>query len=139
MNDERHLPGMPTLDRQERPVARDADGRPLRPGRVPETRPTPLQDSFIYISLVGLVCGVIAISALELGARLASPVVRIPVLVGGLLLVLVTIDAIVRIWRSAGAWLAVDRGASLFRMVWIGVLLVVLAALLAAMWLVLVA
>ena len=35
----------------------DARGRPLVPQRVPEARPTPLQDAFIHLSIVVLVCG----------------------------------------------------------------------------------
>ncbi len=130
------LQGGPLLDRQERPVARDRNGRPLVPSRVPETRPTPLQDSFIYFSIVVLVCGVIAISALELGANLADPVVRFPVIVGAAVLTVVTLDAIVRIWRSAWAWLPVDRGRGLFRFVWVAVLVASLVLLGFATWLV---
>ena len=66
MDDERHLPGIPVLDRQSTRARLDAQGRPLVPSRVPETRPTPLQDAFIYLSVVVLVCGVVAISALNL-------------------------------------------------------------------------
>ena len=65
--DEEQLEGVPELDRQERPIPLDVHGRPLVPQRVPETAPTPLQSSFIYLSIVVLVCGVIAIAALELG------------------------------------------------------------------------
>ena len=135
MDDERHLPGMPVLDRQAVPERRDAARRPLAPSRVPETRPTPLQDAFIPISVVVLVCGVVAITALELGSPLGAPVVKVPVLVGSVLLAAVTVDAIVRIWRSAWAWLPVDRGRGLFRFVWVAtlvaslVLLVLLASL----------
>ncbi len=136
MEDERHVPGMPVLDRQERTPRLDARGRPLVPSRVPETRPTPLQDVFIYLSVGVLVCGVIAISALELGARLGDPVVKIPVLFGGGLLALVTFDAIVRIWRSAWAWLPVDRGRGLFRFVWVATLVLSLVLLACAVWLV---
>ncbi len=103
---------------------------------MPETRPTPLQDSFIYFSIVVLVCGVIAISALELGANLADPVVRFPVIVGAAVLTVVTLDAIVRIWRSAWAWLPVDRGRGLFRFVWVAVLVASLVLLGFATWLV---
>ena len=46
--------GGPALDRQERPVLRDARGQPLVPQRVPEVRPTPLTDWFIYLSVVVL-------------------------------------------------------------------------------------
>jgi hypothetical protein len=110
------------LDRQERPVRLDVRGRPLIPSRVPETKPTPLQNAFIELSIVVLICGVVTIAALELGAPLGSPLVKVVVLVGGIVLVVVTADAIVRIWRSAWAWLAVDRGRGLFRFVWAGVL-----------------
>lgn len=129
----------PKLDRQEVRVRRDARGRPLVPSRVPETRPTPLQDSFIYLSIGVLVSGIIAITALESGARLADPVVRIPILVGGALLTVVTVDALVRIWRSAWAWLPVDRGRGLFRFVWVGVLALSLLMLAGMVWLVLAA
>ena len=121
VDDERWTPGMPTLDRQSVPVQRDIQGRPLTPSRVPETKPTPFQPWFIYFSLVGLICGTIAITALNLGATLSEPAVRLPVLLGGLMLVLVTADAALRIWRSAFAWLPVDRGRGLFRFVWFGV------------------
>ncbi len=137
MDHDEILESGPGLDRQEVKVARDARGRPLVPSRVPETRPTPLQDAFIYLSIGVLVSGVIAITALELGARLSDPVVRIPVLVGGALLALVTVDAMVRIWRSAWAWLPVDRGRGLFRFVWVAVLGASLAVLAAIVWLVL--
>jgi hypothetical protein len=116
------------LDRQVRPEPLDAAGRPLVPSRVPETRPTPLQDWFIYLSVVVLICGTIAISALELGAGLADLIVRLPLVVGGFVLMLVTADAIVRVWRSAWAWLPVDRKRGLFRLVWAAVLTGVLVA-----------
>lgn len=121
VDDERWTPGMPALDRQSVPVQRDLQGRPLTPSRVPETKPTPLQPWFIYLSIVGLICGTIAITALNLGATIDDPAVRLPVLLGGLMLVLVTADAALRIWRSAFAWLPVDRGRGLFRFVWFGV------------------
>jgi len=116
------------LDRQERPAIVDGAGRPLVPSRVPETRPTPLQDWFIYLSIVVLVCGTIAISALELGAAFREAVVRVPLAVGGAVLMIVTTDAMLRVWRSAWAWLPVDRGRGLFRFVWSGVLAAVLVA-----------
>jgi hypothetical protein len=114
--------GGPVLDRQAHPGGRGGQGRPIPPQRVPETRPTPLQGAFIYLSVVVLVCGVIAIMALELGTPPSSLLVKVPVLVGGSLLVLVTADALVRVWRSAWAWLPVDRGRGLFRFVWAAVL-----------------
>lgn len=125
------------LDRQEVRVRRDAKGRPLLPSRVPEIRPTPLQDVFIYLSIGVLISGIIAITALELGAPLSDPIVRIPVLVGGALLALVTVDAMVRIWRSAWVWLRVDRGRGLFRFLWAGVLALSLAMLAGVVWVVL--
>ena len=121
VDDERSLPGMPVLDRQDVPLGRDAGGRRPTPSRVPETRPTPLQGAFIYLSVVGLICGTIAISALTFGTPLHDPVVRAPILIGGFVLVLVTADAVVRIWRSALAWLPVDRPRGLFRLVWCAV------------------
>jgi len=113
---------MPALDRQERPLPRDAKGRPLVPQRVPETKPTPLQDAFIHLSIVVLVCGVIAIMALELGTPMSSLLVKVPVLVGGAVLLGVTADALVRVWRSVGAWRPVDVGRARFRVVWAAVL-----------------
>jgi hypothetical protein len=119
--------GGPALDRQERPQRLDVRGRPLVPSRVAEDQPTPLRDTFIYVSIVALVCGIIAIMALELGTPFASWLVRIPVLVGGACLLAVTVDAIVRIARSARAWMPVHRGNARFRVVWVIVL--VLAAI----------
>ena len=121
--------GGPPLDRQERPLPVDAHGKPLVPQRVPEVAPTPLQDAFIYISIVVLVCGVIAIMALELGTPMSSLIVKVPVSVGGVALLAVTADALVRVWRSVGAWRSVDLGRALFRIVWA----IVLAGSLVAM------
>ena len=122
LDDERWQPGMPVLARQEAPLA-PADGRGRNvPQRVPETRPTPLQDAFIYLSVVVLICGTVAISAFELGQPLGAPIVRFPVLLGAILLLLLSADAGVRIARSARAWWPVDRGRALFRVVWVAVL-----------------
>jgi hypothetical protein len=129
--------GGPALDRQERPVRLGADGRPLVPQRVPETAPTPLQGAFIHLSIVVLACGVTAIMALELGSPLSSPWVRLPALVGGAVLAAVTVDAIVRIWRSAFAWLPVDRGRGVFRFVCAAVLAASLVVVGAVVWVVL--
>ena len=92
------------------------------PQRVPELKPTPLQGAFIYLSIVVLVCGVIAITALELGTPLSSLLVKIPVLIGGAVLLVITVDALVRVWRSVGAWRHVDAGRAAFRLVWVAVL-----------------
>jgi hypothetical protein len=134
MDDERSLPGVPQLHRQELPVRRDVAGRPRVPSRVAESRPTPLQGAFIYISVVVAVCGVVAITAVELGTPLGAPLVRIPALIGGALLALVTVEAMVRIWRSAWAWLPVDRGRGLFRFVWLATLAVGLGCLAVGAW-----
>ena len=108
------------LDRQE--VRPRADGRPEPPQRVPETNPPVLGDWFIYLSVVVLVCGVVAISALNFGADLRSGFVRFPALVGAGLLIVISADATVRVWRSAWAWLPIDRTRGIFRFVWAGVL-----------------
>jgi hypothetical protein len=134
---EEELERVPKLDRQERAVPRDVHGRPLVPQRVPELAPTPLQSSFIYLSIIVLVCGVIAIGALELGTPMSSPWVRVPVLLGGVLLLAVSADALVRVWRSVGAWWDVDRGRALFRVVWVVVIASSMAAIAAAIVLVL--
>jgi hypothetical protein len=103
MQDERLTPDMPVLDRQGVPVRHDAAGGAVTPGRVPETKPTPLQGAFIHLSL-GLICGTIAITALN---PVPSSTIRsCASCLGGLVLVLVTADA-ARIWRSAFAWLVV--------------------------------
>jgi hypothetical protein len=140
IDDERWEPGMPVLDRQPVRVSvlpPSLQGRP--PRSVPETRPTPLQRHYINLSVIALVAGVVAITALELGAGLGSPLVRLCVLVGAPILFLTTVDAGLRIWRSAWAWMPVDRAKGLFRLCWIVVAIVGLAALGAATVLVLAA
>ena len=127
---------MPVLDRQ--PVAEGAAGanvagtvagagggaaraagRPVPPRTVPETAPTPLQRHYINLSAIALVAGVIAITALETGSTLSSPLVKACILVGAPILIVTTADASLRIWRSAWAWLPVDRGRGLFRFAWL--------------------
>jgi len=139
MEDERWEPGMPVLARQGLPMAPPVPGRATVPQRVPETRPTPLQGVFIYLSVVVLLCGTVAITAWELGVPLAAPIVRLPVLLAGTLLLLVTGDATVRIARSVRAWWPVARGRAAFRAVWVGVLLLGLLLEVGAMGLVLAA
>lgn len=87
-----------------------------------------LGDWFIYLSIVVLICGVVAISALEFGNDLNSAVVRVPALIACILLVPISADAAVRVWRSAWAWLSVDRNRGLFRFVWAAVLVGILIA-----------
>jgi hypothetical protein len=110
MDDPRWEPGMPVLDRQ-------GIGVPQR--TVPELAPTPLQRHYINLSAIGLVCGFIAITALEFGARLSDLIVKLPVLIGAPLVLLTTADAMLRIWRSARAWLPINRGRGLFRLAWV--------------------
>ena len=108
-----------------------------RPRSVPETRPTPLQPYYINLSVVALVCGAVAITALELGAPLNSPIVRASVLVGGALLALTMGDALIRIWRAAWAWMPVDRGKGLFRLTWVAAIVALYGVLIVAVWAVL--
>jgi hypothetical protein len=118
MDDERWEPGMPALDRQAvRPLPPSLAAQ--RPRSVPEAKPTPLQRHFINLSVVALVAGAIAITALELGAPLGHPLVKLCVLIAAPILLLTTTDAAVRIWRSAWAWMPVDRGRGLFRLAWL--------------------
>jgi hypothetical protein len=137
VSDDERLEGVPELHRQERSVPVDVHGRPIVPQRVPELAPTPLQSSFIYLSVVVLICGVIAIGALELGTPMSSLWVKLPVLLGGIILLAVTADALVRVWRSVGAWWVVDRGRAWFRVVWSAVLVGSLAVEGVIMWIVL--
>ncbi len=142
MDDERWEPGMPVLDRQaveSRPAAPRVGGSPLPsslqglpPRSVPEVAPTPLQAQYIYLSVVVLVCGAVAITALELGASLSSPLVKLCVALAAPLLTITTADAVLRIWRSAWAWMPVDRGRGVFRLAWVAVSLIGLAALIGA-------
>ena len=138
MDDPRWEPGMPVLDRQpvleDRGTTSPAAARVRVPDRVPETAPTPLQPYYINLSAIALVAGAIAITALETGSALGSPFVKVCVLVAGPLLVLANGDAVLRIWRSAWAWMPIDRGRGLFRLSWvlagtIGLLVIAAASL----------
>ena len=93
-----------------------------------------LGDWFIYLSVVVLISGVVAITALEFGNSVTSAFVRFPALVAAGLLIVLSADAAVRAWRSAWAWLPVDRGRGLFRFVWTAVLLGVLIASAGIIW-----
>ena len=122
---------MPVLDRQ--PVhATTASSLPpslqgLPPRSVPETAPTPLQKHYVLLCAPALIAGFIAITALEIGAGLGSPLVKICVLIAAPLLFVTTVDATVRIWRAAWAWMPVDRNKGLFRLAWVVVSVVFLA------------
>lgn len=111
MDDERWEEGMPVLDRQ--PIGHD---RPI--DRIPETKPTPLQKHYINLSAIALVAGAIGITAVEAGSPLSSPIVKFCALVAAPIFVLTTADAALKFWRSAWAWMPVDRGRGAFRLVW---------------------
>ena len=138
MDDERWEPGMPILDRQgvSAPAGQLPAGntlppslRGLPPRSVPEADPTPLQRHYINLSVVVLICGAIAITALELGAPIGSPLVKLCAIVAAPLLIATTADAILRIWRSAWAWMPVDRTKGTFRLASVAVSIVGLLAL----------
>ncbi len=132
MDDARWEPGMPVLDRQAvRPPSLPPSLAGLPPRSVPETAPTPLQKHYVLLSVPVLVAGAVAITALELGVPVGSPLVKLCVLVGAPLLVVTSADAIVRIWRSAWAWMPVNRDRGLFRLAWLVTALVGLVAILA--------
>jgi hypothetical protein len=155
MEDERWEPGMPVLDRQPVPgnepapaAAASAAAAPavgtlppslaaLPPRSVPETAPTPLQKHYVLLSAPALVAGAVAITALEMGAGTDSLLVKLCVLVAAPLLLITTADATLRIWRSAWAWMPVDRGRGLFRLAWVLVSVVFLVLIVVATVLVL--
>ena len=97
---------------------------------MPETKPTPLQKSYVSLSAIVVVCGFVAITALEVGVPLGSPLVKLCAIIGAPILVVTSLDAALRIWRSAWAWMPVDRARGLFRLAWlivpaVGILVVV--------------
>lgn len=93
--------------------------RPQPPRSIPETAPTPLQRHYVNLSAIALVAGAIAITALETGSTVGSPLVKACVAIAAPILIVTTADACLRIWRSAWAWLPVDRGRGLFRFAWL--------------------
>jgi hypothetical protein len=110
MDDARWEPGMPVLDRQE--------SRAPMPDRIPETEPTPLQKQYINLSAIALIAGALTITALNAGVPMTSPLVKLFVIVGAPMLVITTGDAALRFWRSAKAWMPIDRGRAMFRLLW---------------------
>ena len=111
---------MPALDRQavrEPTLPPSLAALPQR--SVPEVAPTPLQKHYINLSAVALVAGAIAITALELGVPLGSPLVKLCVIIAAPLIIVANGDALLRIWRSARAWMPVNRGRALFRLSWV--------------------
>ncbi|HEU4674204.1 MAG TPA: hypothetical protein VFS32_15025 [Candidatus Limnocylindrales bacterium] len=137
MDDARWEPGMPVLDRQavrapSLPPSLPPSLAALPPRSVPETAPTPLQKHYVLLSVPVLLAGAVGITALEAGVPLGSPLLKVCVLVAAPLLVVTSADAILRIWRSAWAWMPVDRDRGLFRLAWVAAALVGLVALLGA-------
>ena len=112
MDDERWEEGMPVLDRQGINAGRRVD-------RAPEMQPTPLQKQYINLSAIALVAGAIAITALETGTPMSSPLVKLCALIGVPIFILTTADAALRFYRSAWAWMPVNRGRGLFRLTWV--------------------
>ena len=112
MDDERWESGMPVLDRQPIHAARGPD-------RIPETKPTPLHKHYINLSAIALVAGALAITAIEAGTPMTSPIVKLCALVAAPIFVLTTADAALRFYRSAWAWMPIDRGRGLFRLTWV--------------------
>jgi hypothetical protein len=136
MDDERWEAGMPVLDRQAvktpTPSTLPPSLQGLPPRSVPEVAPTPLQKHYINLSVIVLICGAIAITALELGADLASPLVKLCMFIGAPILIVTTADDALRIWRSAWAWMPVNPGRGLFRLAWVVVAAVLIALAVAA-------
>ena len=131
----------PAADRAALAAAADAALPPslrgLPPRSVPETAPTPLEKHYVLLSAPALVLGAIAITALNLGFGFDSLLVKACVLIAAPLLLVTTADATLRIWRSAWAWMPVDRGRGLFRLAWVLVSVVFLALIVLAVVLVL--
>lgn len=103
---------MPVLDRQ-------GIGADRPPDRIAETKPTPLQRYYINLSAIALVAGALAITAVEAGTPISSPVVKLCTLVAVPLFVITTADAALRFYRSAWAWMPINAGRGLFRLTWV--------------------
>ncbi len=116
---------MPVLERQHSPLPPSLAGLP--PRSVPETAPTRLQKQFVPLSAIALIAGAIAITALELGVPLGSPLVKVCTAIATPILLATTADAAIRIWRSVWAWMPVDRSRAWFRLAWVVVALVWMA------------
>ena len=128
---------MPVLDRQPVRAPAAVPNVPpslqgLPPRSVPETDPTPLQKHNVLLCAPALIAGAIAITALEIGVGADSLLVKLCVLIAAPLLLVTTLDATLRIWRSAWAWMPVDRGKGLFRLAWVVVSLVFLVLIVVA-------
>jgi hypothetical protein len=103
---------MPVLDRQGIRANRTPD-------RILETMPTPLQRHYINLSAIALVAGALGITALEAGTPMSSPLVKLCALVAAPIFVVTTADAALKFYRSAWAWMPINRGRGLFRLTWV--------------------
>jgi hypothetical protein len=130
MDDQRWEPGMPVLERQQPTLPPSLAGLP--PRSVPELAPTRLQKQFVPLSAIALIAGAIAITALELGVPLGSPLVKVCVVIAAPILLATTGDAAIRIWRSVRAWMPVNRGRAWFRLAWVVVAMVWIAIVVSA-------
>jgi hypothetical protein len=117
MDDPRWESGMPVLDRQ-------GTGADRAPDRIPETKPTPLHKHYINLSAIALVAGAFAITGIETGIPLSSPIIKFCALIGAPLFIVTTADAALRFYRSARAWMPIDRGRALFRLTWVAAALI---------------
>lgn len=108
---------MPVLDRQ-------GIGADRGPDRILEAKPTPLQRHYINLSAIALVAGAIGITALETGSPLSSPIVKLCAIVAAPIFVLTTADAALKFWRSAWAWMPINRSRGAFRLLWVGAALI---------------
>ena len=63
--------------------------------------------------------GAVAITGVETGIPLSSPLIKFCALIGAPLFVITTADAALRFYRSARAWMPIDRGRALFRLTWV--------------------
>jgi hypothetical protein len=103
---------MPVLDRQ-------GIGAHKAPDRIAEKEPTPLQRHYITLSAIALVIGAVAITGIETGIPMSSPIIKLCAIAGAPLFVITTGDAALRFYRSAMAWMPIDRGRGLFRLAWV--------------------
>ena len=129
-------PGLPPAGLAHASTGVPASLAGLPPRSVPEVRPTPLQKHYVLLSAPALILGTVAITALEMGVALGNPLIKLCVLIAAPLLAIANADAIVRIWRSAWAWMPVDVAKGRFRLAWVAVGVILYALLLAAAWLV---
>ncbi len=119
---------MPALDRQAvREPVLPPSLQGLPPRSVPETKPTPLQKHYVLLCIPVLLAGAVAITALEAGVPASSPLVKLCVLIGMPFFLVTAADAALRIWRSAWAWMPVDRVKGVFRLFWVLATLTIIA------------